>query len=106
MSYPKVLIHEGKHDNRYILVHNPTEVGPAYLAMFMAMDQHDQAYCGIEDNDETEFDMYTKAKSSIDIRVRHAAAKWLLEHRGGFGIEYENVYFQHIDTPVSLMERL
>lgn len=105
MSYPKVMIHEGKHDNRYILIQNAAEVAPAYFAMFTAMDQNDCAYDGIEDCDE-EFHMYTRARDlTLRMNVRQKAAKWLLEHRGGYGMEYENVYILAIDTPDSLLER-
>ena len=105
MSYPKVMIHEGKHDNRYILIQNPAEIDPAYFAMFTAMDQNDCAYDGIEDKDD-EFIMYTKARDlTLRMRTRQAAARWLLEHRTGYGMESENVYIRSLDTPDSLLEQ-
>lgn len=101
MSYPKVMIHEGKHDNRYILLMTEHDEGPAYLAMFNAMDRSDQAYDGIEDIDD-EFEAYKKAKFSTILPARWAAAKWLLRHRGGYGFEYENVYILALDTPYTM----
>lgn len=99
MSYPKVMIHEGKHDNRHILIQSPDEEGPAWLAMFNAMDQWDQAYIGIEGDD---LRAYTTAKTSEDLTRRQEAAKWLLQGRSG--VEYEDVQLMHIDTPATMME--
>ncbi len=119
MSYPKVMIHEGKHNNRHILIQNAAEVDPAYFAMFTAMDQSDCAYDGIEDC-EKEFIMFTMARDlTLCMPARQAAAKWLLQHRGGVsysssgvecececgGVEYERVSIVAIYTPDSLLEQ-
>ena len=99
MSYPKLMIHKGKHDDRLILLLTPDDEGPAWLAMFNAMDQGDQLY---SDLDEDENKAYVMARTAPRLPSRWGAAKWLLQHRGGFGIEYENVYIVAIYTPATL----
>lgn len=95
-TYPKLLTHKGKHEDRKILIADPNSVGSAWLAMFRALDEWDGCY-NLLYGDEVA--AYAGAKNGC---VRHA--KWLLEIRSSY--EYEEVTIESIYTPINMKERL
>lgn len=96
MSYPKILIHHGKHGDRYILARHQNEEQQAWLTMFESLDQWE---CFYEDLEDDELEWHRQAKNG-----NWKAAKWLLESRS-YG-EYENVSVESIDTPETLFDKL
>ncbi len=98
-QYPYLLVHRGKHDDRYIVANNNEEEQLAWLAMFRALDEWDGYYGGGEDMDGDEQAWYEGAKAGD-----WQCAKWLLDYRSDY--EYEHVFGECISTPSELMEKL
>lgn len=97
--YPKLLIHKGKHGDRYIVSNNPIEESEAWLAMFMAIDLWDGYYgLGGDALEGDEAVWYSEAKMGDT-----QAAENLLKAR--CGCEYEEVFTECIETPATLMKR-
>ncbi len=95
-SYPKVLVHKGKHGNRYIFAADEVEEGQAWLVMFRSLDEWDGFYFDLDIDEE---EAYAQAKKGS---WRHA--KWLLDVRSGY--EYEKVDVEYLDTPKSMRKHL
>lgn len=99
----KLLIHEGKHGNRYILFQDGVGEGAAWLAMFRVFDEWEQFYDGLDDSDSKadrrQIRLYNEAKKG-----NMEYARLLLQDRSGG--EYESVYVEDIDTPASLLGEL
>lgn len=99
----KLLIHECKHGNRYILFQEGVDEGEAWLAMFRVFDEWEQFYDGLDESDSpadiNQRKFYREAKKG-DM----AFARRLLQDRSGG--EYEIVYVEDIDTPASLLRMM
>lgn len=99
----KLLIHEGKHEHRYILFQAGVDEGEAWLAMFRAFDEWECFYDGLDESDSKEYPLqirlYNEAKKG-----NMECARLLLQDRSGG--EYESVYVEDIDTPASLLGKL
>lgn len=99
----KLLVHEGKHGNRYILFQAGVDEDAAWLAMFRVFDEWEHFYDGLADSDLAKDRLqrmyYRQAKNG-----HMASARLLLQDRSGG--EYETVYTQDVDTPASLLGKL
>lgn len=99
----KLLVHEGKHGNRYILFQEGVDEGRAWLAMFRVFDEWEQFYDGLGESDlpaeRYQRKYYREAKKG-----NKECAMRLLKDRSG--AEYEIVYVEDIDTPASLLKEL
>lgn len=98
MSYPKLLIHAGKHGSTFILCLNKEEEDKAWLAMFWTLHIWEQFYYPA-DMQPDELEAYTGAH-------KHdcAAARCLLEMRSHY--EYEGVHLREVETPCSLFAKV
>lgn len=97
-EYPRLLVWNGKHGDVHILIRSKRDEGPAWLAMFKAIDQWAQYYtkCGLHG---AEVSAYARAKAGD-----WQGAKWLLQARDGY--EYERVTVEGIWTPEGLEVQL
>jgi hypothetical protein len=95
-DYPKLLTHKGKHGDTHVVILTKESVGPAWLAMFHALDKWEEFYV---DLDAEQAECYDKANQGS---WQHARA--LLVARSSY--EYEEVIIESIYTPLSLEKRL
>jgi len=97
-QYPVLLIHKGKHGDRYILATNNEEEELAWLAMFTSLNVEDDVYsCSkLVGSQRAWFDKACEGDTD--------AARWLLINRSDY--EYEEVFTECIDTPFSLLNKL
>lgn len=96
----KLLVHEGKHEHRYILFQSGVDEDAAWLAMFRVFDEWEHFYEGLDESEAREDThqrkLYHRAK-----RGNMQCARLLLQDRSGG--EYESVYVEDIYTPASLL---
>lgn len=95
-GYPKLLIHRGKHGNRYILITDKSQEHDAWLMMFRTLDEWDDCYYEVRGD---EVKAYAAAKGGCG-----RAARFLLLVREGY--EYESVEIEHLDTPQTMKGHL
>lgn len=96
----KLLVHEGKNGNRYILFQDGANEGAAWIAMFRVFDEWERFYDGLDESDSKadrrQIRLYNEAKKG-----NMECARLLLQDRSGG--EYETVYIEDPDTPASLL---
>ena len=89
---PYLIVHRGKHGDRYILATDETEYKQAWLAMFHSIRKFDGYYEGWREWGLDQQEWYEMAMKG-DWR----GALWLLDYRSDH--EYEDVFGVCISTP-------
>lgn len=102
-SQMKLLVHEGKHGDNYILFQPGVDEGEAWLAMFRLFDEWENLYDGIDDPDSREDLRHRKLYRGAKKGNMEYARRLLQERNGG---EYETVYVENVDTPANLLRNL
>lgn len=100
-DYPKLLIHRGKHGDRFVICLDMGAELRGWLAMFLAMDKWDRFYEDLTNEDEIEW--RNIARKRIPAVSSRAARNLLMAHDD---YEYEEVSTEYVMTPTKLMEQI